>query len=103
MSATISSALLAAACGFGATVWFLTAHYNRHTHGWYSVLYSVVAVSYLAIGVLLTARLIGRPFTPAPLASFVLLAVVFVIPPAVQLTGYLKARGLIDEQRAKNE
>ena len=103
MSATISSALLAGACGFGATVWFLTAHYNRHTHGWYSLLYTVVAASYLAIGVLLTARIIGRPFTPTPLISFVLLSVVFVIPPAIQLAGYLKARELIDEQRAKSE
>jgi len=103
MSATISSALLAAACGFGAAVWCLTAHYNRHSNIWHSVLYSLVAVSYLAIGVLLIARIVGRPFTPMPIISLLLLAVVFTVPPAIQLSGHLKARGLINEQRANGE
>ena len=103
MAWNIASALLAAACGFGAAVWLLTAHFNRRAHLWHSALYSLVAVSYAAIGVLLIARVIGRPFTPTPIISLILLAVVFVVPPAIQLAGYLKARGLINEQRANHE
>jgi hypothetical protein len=99
----IASALLAAACGFGAAVWLLTAHFTRRAHLWHSISYLLVAASYAAIGVLLTARIIGRPLTPAPVISLILLAVVFVVPSAIQLVGYLKARGLVNEQRADRE
>lgn len=87
--------LLSAGAGFGAAVWFVIGLRGRKAHPWQTAWYVLLGLTYLIAGAVLGARVFRIIVMVPPWVTTVILAVLFIVPPALQLETWLKAQRLL--------